>query len=116
MTEAFANAKVNLTLHITGQRSDGYHQLDSLVVFTDVGDRLWFQDANRMSIEVSGRFAEGVPADERNLVWRAAEAAGANCRIKLEKNLPHGAGGCRIDWSGRASVHMGWPSKNAGNR
>ncbi len=36
--EAFAPAKINLTLHVTGQRDDGYHLLDSLVVFADVGD------------------------------------------------------------------------------
>ena len=38
--EAFAPAKINLTLHVTGQRGDGYHLLDSLVVFADVGDRV----------------------------------------------------------------------------
>ena len=39
-TEVFAPAKINLTLHVTGQRGDGYHLLDSLVVFADVGDRI----------------------------------------------------------------------------
>ncbi len=39
-TEAFAPAKVNLTLHVTGQRTDGYHLLDSLVAFADIGDRI----------------------------------------------------------------------------
>ena len=39
-TEAFAPAKINLTLHVTGQRSDGYHLLDSLAVFPDFADRL----------------------------------------------------------------------------
>ena len=43
--EAFAPAKINLTLHVTGQRDDGYHLLDSLVVFADVGDRLLFTRA-----------------------------------------------------------------------
>ena len=37
-TEAFAPAKINLTLHVTGRRADGYHLLDSLVVFCDIGD------------------------------------------------------------------------------
>lgn len=91
-TEGFAPAKVNLTLHVTGQRDDGYHLLDSLVVFADVGDRLWFEPRSDMSMDITGPFAKGVPADARNLVWRAAMAAQVTGHIKLEKNLPHGAG------------------------
>lgn len=90
--EGFAPAKVNLTLHVTGQRADGYHLLDSLVVFADLGDRLWYEPGPRLSLEVTGPFSQGVPADARNLVWRAAEAARWTGRIRLEKNLPHGAG------------------------
>lgn len=90
--EAFAPAKVNLTLHVTGQRADGYHLLDSLVVFADVGDKLRFDPGPEMVLEVSGPFAQGVPTDRRNLVWQAAEFAGWTGRISLEKNLPHGAG------------------------
>ena len=92
MVEAFAYAKVNLTLHVLCQRADGYHQLDSLVVFADVGDRIRFIDATELSVEVTGPFADGVPTDCRNLVWRAAEVVGARCHIVLEKNLPHGSG------------------------
>ncbi|MEO0865418.1 MAG: 4-(cytidine 5'-diphospho)-2-C-methyl-D-erythritol kinase [Pseudomonadota bacterium] len=91
-TEAFAPAKINLALHVTGQRDDGYHLLDSLVVFADVGDRLWIDPAPRMSMKVTGPFAAGVPQDSRNLAWRAAEAAGVSVKIRLEKNLPHGGG------------------------
>lgn len=91
-TEAFAPAKVNLSLHVTGQRDDGYHLLDSLVVFVDVGDRLWFEAGPAMRVEVAGPFAEGVPTDGRNLIWQAAELAGWSGLIRLEKNLPHGAG------------------------
>ena len=90
--EAFAPAKINLTLHVTGQRPDGYHLLDSLVLFADVGDRLWLDAGPDMSVEVIGPFAKGVPTDERNLVWAAAQLAGWSGRIQLEKNLPHGAG------------------------
>jgi len=90
--EGFAPAKINLTLHVTGQRADGYHLLDSLVVFADVGDRLWFNPEPQMRITVSGPFAQGVPTDQRNLVWQAAELAGWRGHIRLEKNLPHGAG------------------------
>lgn len=91
-TEGFAAAKINLSLHVTGQRRDGYHLLDSLVVFADIGDRLWFDPAADMQMKVSGPFASGVPTDSRNLVWQAAELAGWTGKIHLEKNLPHGAG------------------------
>lgn len=91
-SEGFAPAKVNLTLHVTGQRADGYHLLDSLVVFADIGDRLWITPQAEMAIEVTGPFSAGVPTDARNLVWRAAALAGMPARISLEKNLPHGAG------------------------
>ncbi|KIN73749.1 4-(cytidine 5'-diphospho)-2-C-methyl-D-erythritol kinase [Sulfitobacter guttiformis] len=90
--EGFAPAKVNLSLHVTGQRADGYHLLDSLVVFASVGDRLWLDKTDTMSMEISGPFANGVPTDARNLVWQAAELAGVKGHIQLEKNLPHGAG------------------------
>lgn len=90
--EAFAPAKINLTLHVTGQREDGYHLLDSLVVFADVGDDLSLSEGSETRIEVSGPFAKGVPKDERNLVWRAAQAADWTGTIQLQKNLPHGAG------------------------
>lgn len=91
-SEAFAPAKVNLTLHVTGQRPDGYHRLDSLVAFATVGDRLRLDPGPEMALEVSGPFAAGVPCDLRNLAWRAAEQAGWTGRISLEKHLPHGAG------------------------
>ena len=92
MIEAFAPAKINLTLHVTGQRSDGYHLLDSLVVFADVGDRLTISQASETSLEVSGPYAAGVPTDESNLVWKAASACGLTADIALEKNLPNAAG------------------------
>lgn len=90
--EAFAPAKINLTLHVTGQRDDGYHLLDSLVVFAQIGDRLWCAPAASTRVDVTGPFSSGVPADHRNIVWRAADAIGKPLRIRLEKNLPHGAG------------------------
>jgi 4-diphosphocytidyl-2-C-methyl-D-erythritol kinase len=91
-TKVFAPAKVNLTLHITGQRDDGYHLLDSLVVFVDVGDELRVSEAAQMSLYVSGPYAQGVPDDASNLVWRAAELCGLRADITLEKHLPNAAG------------------------
>ena len=92
--EAFAPAKVNLTLHVTGRRADGYHLLESLVVFPDVGDRLSFAPADTLSLEVCGPLADGVPTDGRNLCIRAAQlfGTGNGAHITLEKHLPHGAG------------------------
>lgn len=90
--EAFAPAKINLTLHVTGRRNDGYHLLDSLVVFADVGDRLHLETGPELGITLSGLFAEGVPKDARNLVWQAADGAGWCGQIALNKQLPHGAG------------------------
>ena len=90
--EVFAPAKINLTLHVTGRRADGYHLLDSLVVFADAGDRLQLDPGPELALEVTGPFAEGVPADQRNLVWKAAAGAGWTGRISLDKQLPHGAG------------------------
>lgn len=86
----FAPAKVNLTLHVTGQRADGYHLLDSLVMFADVGD--WLEVSLGSGLTVSGPMAEGVPVDGRNLVLKAAALMGVEARIALEKHLPAAAG------------------------
>ena len=95
---ATAPAKFNLTLHVTGQRGDGYHLLDSLVVFVDVGDQLTVLPAPDLRLSVGGPFAMGVPGDDRNLVMQAARALaelrGVNrgAAIQLDKHLPHAAG------------------------
>lgn len=94
----YAYAKVNLTLHVTGQREDGYHLLDSLVVFADVGDLLSVAPADDLSLAVTGPRAAGVPADGSNLVLKAARrlqalrGVTAGAAITLEKHLPHGGG------------------------
>lgn len=89
-------AKINLTLHCTGQRTDGYHLLDSLVVRAGVGDALYVMPDEDLSLTVSGPRAEGVPTDARNLVLRAAElldaGAGRGAALHLEKHLPAAAG------------------------
>jgi 4-diphosphocytidyl-2-C-methyl-D-erythritol kinase len=91
--EGFAPAKINLTLHVTGQRPDGYHMLDSLVVFADIGDRLSIEPAEDLSLTVTGPMAAGVPSDGRNLVLKAAQFAGFSAgRVVLEKHLPAEAG------------------------
>jgi 4-diphosphocytidyl-2-C-methyl-D-erythritol kinase len=92
MTKTFAPAKINLTLHVTGQRADGYHLLDSLVMFADVGDRVRLVPADAMSLEVTGPMAAGVPADASNLVWKAAALHDLPVAITLEKHLPTAGG------------------------
>lgn len=99
MITEIARAKVNLTLHVTGRREDGYHLLHSLVVFPDIFDRLTFEAADEISLALEGPRAGDLTADlKSNLVLRAAkdlqEAFGVTrgARIVLEKNLPTAAG------------------------
>ncbi|MFQ5535112.1 MAG: 4-(cytidine 5'-diphospho)-2-C-methyl-D-erythritol kinase [Sphingomonadales bacterium] len=67
-----APAKLNLYLHVTGRRDDGYHELDSLFVFVDVCDDIAVRPAAAFSLEVDGPFADQIPAGADNLVLRAA--------------------------------------------
>lgn len=92
--EVFAPAKINLTLHVTGRREDGYHLLDSLVVFAPARDRLVLRPDNQLSLAVWGPEAEGVPTDSNNLALRAAEvfADGQGAALTLEKHLPPASG------------------------
>ncbi len=90
--KAFAPAKINLTLHVTGQRDDGYHLLDSLVMLTDVGDQVTVEKAAQTRLTVVGPMAAGVPSDRSNLVVRAADLLGVTAKITLEKSLPAMAG------------------------
>ncbi len=96
--EAFAPAKINLWLHVTGRRTDGYHELDSLVAFADIGDRLTGAPAEALSLTVSGPFAGALETGGGNLVLRAARALAVRCGVPagaalhLEKNLPVAAG------------------------
>ena len=91
-------AKINLALHITGRRDDGYHLLDSLVVFAEQADRLTIRRAGELSLVVTGPFANGVPNDSGNLVMQAAQllqrtrGVSAVAAMSLEKYLPHGGG------------------------
>lgn len=90
----FAPSKVNLTLHVTGQRDDGYHLLDSLVVFCGIGDRLHASVANTLSLTLEGPFARDVPTNTDNVVMRAAKqfAGGMGVAFTLKKHLPPASG------------------------
>ncbi|MBV9904669.1 MAG: 4-(cytidine 5'-diphospho)-2-C-methyl-D-erythritol kinase, partial [Alphaproteobacteria bacterium] len=59
----FARAKINLFLHVGERRADGFHELESLVVFADVGDQLTFDAAHILSFSIEGPFADALALD-----------------------------------------------------
>ena len=93
-----APAKINLDLRVTGRRTDGYHELDSLVTFAAWGDRLTFASERQLTLELSGPFAATLAENSDNLVLRAARrladraACPAHVRITLDKRIPVAAG------------------------
>ena len=100
MSSLFAAAKINLALHVTGRRADGYHLLDSAVMFAaDAGDVLTIAPADETALTITGPFSEGLETDSSNLVLKAVAALAAECpgkvracHITLEKNLPVASG------------------------
>lgn len=94
-----APAKVNLFLHVGAPDSEGYHPLVSLMTFADIGDAVRCAPSGNLSLSIEGLFADGLSADEDNLVLRAARAllarAGrddAPLRLILDKQLPIASG------------------------
>lgn len=93
-----AAAKINLTLHVVGRRADGYHELDSLIGFTDVTDVLTLRDAAEIRLTVSGPESETIECGDRNLVVQAARLVQSHLGISngvdmtLEKKIPVAAG------------------------
>ncbi|WP_323990168.1 4-(cytidine 5'-diphospho)-2-C-methyl-D-erythritol kinase [Nguyenibacter sp. L1] len=133
-----AHAKINLYLHVTGRRPDGYHLLDSLVVFADAGDVLSLHPAQRrpemgrpelgrpgaVGLDITGPFGAGLVADgDSNLILRAARLLRAELddtdllapvRIVLEKNLPvaSGIGGGSADAAAALRLLLrAWPGR-----
>ena len=114
MISVLAPAKINLFLRVCGKDDRGYHHLDSLIVFTEFGDRLTFEPAANDALIVTGEFSTALDnaevttprfnrqkQDNRgadNLVMRALDgyrqAGGVidGLAITLEKNIPVGAG------------------------
>ncbi len=93
-----APAKLNLNLRVTGRRDDGYHLLDSVVVFTGFGDWIELEPAQEDSVAVTGDFASSVGAGDDNICFRALAAfrdhgglAGFHS-ITIDKRIPVGAG------------------------
>src|SRR5271169_3509840 len=96
---AFAPAKVNLYLHLIGVRADGYHLVDSLVAFADIGDRVTARASAALTLEIDGPQAAGLAGlGEDNLMLRAARllaghaGIAADAALHLQKNLPVAAG------------------------
>jgi 4-diphosphocytidyl-2-C-methyl-D-erythritol kinase len=96
--EEQAPAKVNLSLRVTGRRPDGYHELDSCVVFTEWADRLLIVAGDRLDLELTGPFAPALADQVDNLVIRAARRLAAHAgrapdvRLILDKRIPVAAG------------------------
>ena len=103
-------AKINLSLHVNGKRDDGYHDLESLVAFASIGDRLTIErlcDPDEPEgLMITGPFAAHVP--EENSITQAHKRLQDRLgyrlpvRMGLEKNLPvaSGIGGGSADAAG----------------
>ena len=88
-----AAAKINLFLHVTGRRDDGYHLLDSMAVFCNAADRITAEPDTQLRLTLSGPFGSGLQADPgNNLVLRAARA--------LARPVASGIGGGSSDAAG----------------
>lgn len=97
-----APAKINLALHVLGRREDGYHDLDSIVAFADVGDTLTFSPTDTFTITASGPFASALPASAENIIAKAyakvLQIAATRGKflppvaVHLVKNLPVASG------------------------
>lgn len=88
-----ARAKVNLCLHVTGQREDGMHLLDSIVVFPELGDELQAEPAKALTLDIDGPFGANLDDGDNNLIIRAAKIlSDQGARLRLRKNLPVASG------------------------
>lgn len=94
-----AHAKINLTLHLTGKRYDGYHLLESLMSFATLHDIVTVEKADTLQLVISGPFATALSHDkDQNILLKTAmllaEKAGIqpNVHITLHKAIPIGAG------------------------
>ncbi len=93
-----APAKINLTLRIAGRRADGYHELESLVVFAGVADTLALEPGAETTLAIAGRYAAACGPDADNLVLKAEAALRASVghlkggHFRLQKNLPVAGG------------------------
>ena len=93
--EERACAKVNLALHVTGVREDGYHTLDSIIFFTDISDRLFIKKRGKNGLSLTGEFSKTISV-KKNTILQVLKLFQHELTdrfsINLEKNLPIGAG------------------------
>ncbi|MGB8274188.1 MAG: 4-(cytidine 5'-diphospho)-2-C-methyl-D-erythritol kinase, partial [Alphaproteobacteria bacterium] len=100
-----APAKLNLYLHVTGRRTDGFHMVDSLIAFAGIHDTVIAASAGEskrggepLTLKVEGPMAQGLAADDGNLVLRAARTlagmtgAPRGAELRLIKRLPVASG------------------------
>ena len=88
-----APAKINLFLNVTGRRDDGFHLLQSLVAFADIGDELTVRRDAALRLSIDGPFATALDAND-NIVLRAVRLlrSAAGAQLRLTKNLPVASG------------------------
>ena len=83
-----APAKINLYLHVLGRRSDGFHELDSLVAFADIADVVTARPADTLTLAIDGPFAaELTGASDENLILRAARLLASRAGVAAEAAL-----------------------------
>ncbi len=93
-----APAKINLYLHVTAKRADGYHLLDSLIAFADVGDTIEAAYADELTLGCDGPFGAALGTEPDNLVLKAAKLLAeradvpAHAQLRLTKRLPIASG------------------------
>ena len=91
----FAPAKINLFLDVLNKRDDGYHNLSMIMQTIDLCDEIDIEKAEKISLECN---KDGIPLNEKNLVWKAADLffeytkINGGCKIYLKKIIPDGAG------------------------
>lgn len=86
-----APAKLTLSLRITGIRDDGYHLIDAEMVSLSLHDVVTI-DPDGDGVAVTGRYAAGVPVDDRNLVRKALWLVERQAHVTIDKRIPHGGG------------------------
>ena len=86
-----AQAKLTLSLRVTGVRDDGFHLIDAEMVTLDLADTLTITEG-ASGIDVDGPYAAGISLDADNLVARALTLCAKRAHVRITKNIPHGGG------------------------
>ena len=86
-----AQAKLTVSLQVTGVRSDGYHEIDAEMVSLELADFVKI-DPDGTGLTFDGPFSAGIPVDDDNLVARALRLANKSAHVTVTKNIPHGGG------------------------